>query len=114
MPHDPTLDLPDPVPAVPELRGPGDTLVHAGAARPRPFLLLTRGCSARGVETRAVETVEMEGRFLLGRLGIAGASCGNVLLAPAQARRELITRVGTLLETLLVTPEGLIAQWIPA
>ena len=114
MPHDPTLALPVPVPPVLDLKGPSDTLAYAGAARPRPFLLLTRGCSARGVETRGVETVEMDGRFLLGGLGIAGASCGNVLLAPTEARRELVGRGGTLLETLLVTPEGLIAQWMPA
>src|SRR5689334_4946812 len=98
MPHDPSLELPGTLPPLADLPGPGDTLVHAGAARPRPFMLVSRASSARGVETRGVETVELDGRFLLGGLGVAGASCGNVLLAPAQSRRELVTRAGVLQE----------------
>lgn len=112
MPHDPTLALPDPLTTAPTLTGPNDTLASAGAARPRPFLLVTRGCSARGTETRGVEAVELGGRLLLGGMGVTGATCGNVLLAPAQARRELLARGGTLLETLLVTPDGFLAKWV--
>ena len=111
MPHDPTLALPHPLTATPAFTGPTDTLVYAGAARPRPFLLVARGCSARGVETRAVEAVELGGRLLLETLFLAGTTCGNVLLAPAQARRELLTHAGSLIETLLVSADGLLAQW---
>ena len=111
MPQDSTLALPRPLEAAPALTGPTDTLVYAAAARPRPFLLATRGCSARGTETRGVEVVELGGRILIGGLGVAGTNCGNVLLAPAQARRELLAPAGTLLETLLVSKNGFIAQW---
>jgi hypothetical protein len=48
---------------------------------------------------------------LLETLSVTGATCGNVLLAPAQARRELLTHAGSLLETLLVDADGLLAQW---
>jgi hypothetical protein len=34
-----------------------------------------------------------------------------VVLAPAQARRELVGRHASLIETLLVTPDGFVAQW---
>ena len=111
MPHDPTLALPHPLMAAPAFTGPTDTLVYAGAARPRPFLLVARGCSARGVETRGVEAVELGGRLLLETLFLAGTTCGNVLLAPAQARREMLTHAGSLTETLLVSADGLLAQW---
>ena len=96
------------------LTGPGDTLAYAAAARPRPFVLATAGCSLRGTETRGVDALELEGGLLLAGLTIAGASCGNVLLAPAQARRELVTPAGTLIESLLVARAGLVAQWTRA
>jgi len=111
MPHDPTLALPHPLTAAPAIAGPTDTLVYAGAARPRPFLLVARGCNARGTETRGVEVVEVGGRLLLETLCLDGTTCGNVLLAPAQARRELLMHAGSLIETLLVSADGLLAQW---
>ena len=111
MPHDPTLALPHPLAAAPAFTGPTDTLVHAGAARPRPFLLIARGCSARGTETRGVETVELGGRLLLENLCLSGTTCGYVLLAPAQVRRELLTPAGSFIETFLVSADGILAQW---
>ena len=113
MPHDPSLALPTAALPAPDLAGPSDALAFAGPARPRPFLLAAPGCSARGVETRALEGVEQEGRLLLGRLGLAGSAGGNVLLAPAQARREMVGGDGSWMETLLVTSDGLAAQWAP-
>ncbi|HCR04136.1 MAG TPA: hypothetical protein DIU18_02985, partial [Gemmatimonadetes bacterium] len=111
MPHDPTLVLPHPITDAPPLKGPTDTLVYAGVARPQPFLLAVLSCSAGGTETHGVKTVELGERLLLGTLGVVGTTCGNVLLAPAQARRELLAHTGSLLETLLVSPDGLLAQW---
>jgi hypothetical protein len=113
MPHDPGLALPRQTVLPPVLQGPSDTLARADSARPRPFLLTAPGASARGIESRGVEGVEGGGRLLLGRLEVRGASCGNVLLAPAQARRELLGRHLALMEILLVTPDGLAAQWSP-
>ena len=111
---DSTLALPPRVSPVPRLLGPSDTLTHAGLARPRPFLLAVAGASARGVESRAVDGVELGGVLLLGRLAVAGASYGNVLFAPGQARRELAGLGAALFETLLITPDGLIGQWTRA
>ena len=111
MPQDPSLALPRPLTAAPPFTGPTDTLVHAGAALPRPFLLGAHGCSARGTETRGIEAVELGGRLLLETLRPEGTTCGNVLLAPAQARRELLAHAGSLLETLLVSADGFLAQW---
>ncbi len=85
--------------------------MYAGVARPQPFLLAVLSCSAGGTETHGVKTVELGERLLLGTLGVVGTTCGNVLLAPAQARRELLAHTGSLLETLLVSPDGLLAQW---
>lgn len=97
--------------AAPPLRGPSDTLARAAPARPRPFLLAVAGASARGTETRGVEAVERGGRLVLAGLSVAGAACGNVLLAPAHARRELAGPFGSAMEVLLLTPDGMIAQW---
>ena len=109
---DPSLALPaTPYPLAP-LPGPGDTLAYAGAARPRPFLLATGGCSLRGTETRGVDAAEHAGRLLLAGLAVRGAACGNVLLAPAQARRELLTASGSVVETLLVSAHGVLAEWL--
>lgn len=98
----------------PPLHGPSDTLARAAPARPRPFLLAVAGASARGIETRGVEAVERSGRLVLAGLSVAGATCGNVLLAPAHARRELAGPFGTAMEILLLTPDGLVAQWTTA
>ncbi|MSR35630.1 MAG: hypothetical protein EXR95_03150 [Gemmatimonadetes bacterium] len=114
MTHAPDLALPRSPQLVAPLQGPSDTLAVAGAARPRPFLLTAAGASVRGTETRGIEGVESGGRMLLGRVEIRGATCGNVLLAPAQARRELLGRGGSLIEILLVTSDGFSAQWTPA
>ena len=111
MPCDPSLALPPAPVAAPSLTGPSDTLIRAGSARPRPFLLAVPGCSVRGTETRGVEEVEHRARILIRRLSVADATGGNALLAPAQARRELIGAHGSVLETLLASAEGLLGQW---
>lgn len=110
---DPSLALPARTVRIAPLVGPGDTLVYAGAARPRPFRIAAPGISAQGVETRALDSVECGGRVLLGGITVAGATCGNVLLSPSHARRELATPSGSVLEMLLVTRAGLVAQWTP-
>src|SRR5690349_24341782 len=97
--------------AAPTLRGPSDTLSSAAPARPRPFLLAVPGASARGVETRGVEAVARGGMLVLAGLVVRGAACGNVLLAPAHARRELVGPFGSAMEVLLLAPDGLVAQW---
>jgi hypothetical protein len=114
MPHDTSLVLPPLPSSGTPLHGPSDTLARADRARPRPFLLTAPGASARGIESRGIEGVECGGRLVLGRIEVRGASCGNVLLAPAQARRELVGRHGGVMEVLLLTPDGLASQWTPS
>ena len=110
---DPSLALPARTVRIAPLVGPGDTLVHAGAARPRPFRIAAPGVNAQGVETRALDVVELGDRVLLGGITVAGATCSSVLLSPSHARRELTTPSGSVFETLLVTRDGMVAQWTP-
>ena len=108
---DPLLPIPGRALPVTTLAGPRGNLIYAGPARTRPFLLAAPGGSAHGIESRAVDAVEHRGRLLLAGLSVSGFASENVVLAPAQGRRELVGVPGTLTETLLVSGEGLIAQW---
>ena len=113
MIRDEALPLPAPTAPPPALRGPGDTLVHAAAARRRPFVLATARVRVTGSETGGAASAVADGWPLLDGLGVEGATAAAVRLAPAEARRELAGAAGGLLETLLAAERvaGLVAEW---
>ena len=108
---DPSVPIPGRALPVTTLAGPRGGLVYAGPARTRPFLLAAPGGSAHGTESRVIEAVAHQGRVLLASLSVSGFVPANVVLAPAQGRRELVGSLGTLIETLFVSGEGVIVQW---
>lgn len=108
---DPLFAAPSQALPVTTLASPIGSLVYAGPARARPFLLAAPGGSAQGTESHTVAVVEHRGRLLLAGLSVTGFVSVSLVLAPAHGRRELVGVPGTLVETLLVSGEGFIAQW---
>ncbi|MEJ2539647.1 MAG: hypothetical protein P8188_06715 [Gemmatimonadota bacterium] len=101
-----------PGPIVPPIPGP-EVLVHAGRADRRPWEMSGRRARLRLDGLTGVGEVEGDGRLLLTRIEVVGATGANILLGPRTSRREVVLPGGSLRETSLVPDllPGAIVQW---
>ncbi len=103
--HNPELSLPSPIGTPPRLAAP-DVLAQAGAATDTQFEL--SGRRARLVVNPRLGVVSFygDGRVGTGAWKWSDATGATVVRSPRMIRRELASRIGTVIETIVV-PDGL-------
>jgi hypothetical protein len=105
-------ELPGPPPVLGESE---PSLVQAGPAEGRPFLVEAEGVEVRGTERGGMDSVVAGGLPVLAALRTDAGVGANFVLSPCSSRRELVGDRGSILEALLVASAlPLVAiQWRP-